>query len=157
MSEREIHDKLDPKVWIDGAPIIRPSENGHEAEIVEKWRVKTRAGVITIDKIPFYTDYASIPDTVSFIFARLLPKHGSQDFAAMLHDYMYWSGCVSKKMSDRIFYDLMLNLGVLKPKAWLMYKAVDWFGSSTWDNYRQLDAKARRAAIDSATERMNRE
>lgn len=154
MSDREIHDKLDPKVWIDGAPIIRPSEDGHDAELVFRWSVKTRYGVIEITKIPFYTDYASIPDSVSFIFARILPKHGCQDFAAIVHDWIYYSGCKSKPVADRIFYELMLNLGVSKVKAWIMYKAVVWFGGSTWDDYRSRELKVTREAIDSAKERI---
>jgi len=168
MSEREIHDKLDPKVWTHGAPVTRDSIDGHEATVVQTWGCHTRFGDIVLTKIPFYTDFASFPERLKRWLPRLFPARGKWDYAAIIHDWIYWSGCKSKKAADRIFYELMLNLKVSKARAWVMYKAVDWWGQSTWDEYRSKENKqlrkeidvvqgASRASVDSATERANRE
>jgi len=77
--------------------------------------------------VGFITDGASIPR----IFWSLVgsPFTGKYVEVAILHDYLY-SGVVdvSFMKANRIFYKGMRKAGVNKVKAYLMYKAVSFFG-----------------------------
>jgi hypothetical protein len=80
----------------------------------------------------FETDFASIPR----FFHRLLPKNGTYDAAAVVHDYLYASGDVDKATADLVFKEA---LTVLKVPAWrrvAMYEAVHWFGGAAWRQHR---------------------
>ena len=77
----------------------------------------------------FKTDYASIP--------KILRSYIDQDGgrirdAAVLHDYLYSSRILSKEASDYYFKEAMLSLGMPKRKAWICWKAVRWFGGSSY-------------------------
>jgi hypothetical protein len=81
----------------------------------------------------FKTDYASVPK----VFWNILPPTGVYTYAAVLHDYLYHTGIVSKEDADKLFYDVMLELGVSKVKAYGMYKAVDMFGFKAWNDHKK--------------------
>jgi hypothetical protein len=173
--DRKMTDTLDPKVWLDGAPLLKPSIDGHKANLMENWRVKWKRYVIVNSKVPFFTDFASIPATVRAIFARIFPARSIYDFAALAHDIAYKNGYAhlegvmipfTRDQADEMFYDLMVDLvNGLKPnwfmrgyyitRAKLMYQMVSWFGGSTWDEYRKPKPVDRKA-VDSARERMKR-
>jgi hypothetical protein len=178
--DRKIKDHLNKKHWIDGAPVTRDSIDGHDAELVQQWRVQWRGYVITPVKLPFYTDYASIPSAVRMVFSRIFPARSIYDFAALAHDIAYRNGFVvlgkvhlpiERYLIDDMFYDLMIDLiNSIKPnrfmrmyyvgRAKLMYQMVSWFGGSTWTGYRDRDRKAMekitKQQVDSARERANR-
>jgi len=184
--ERKIKDNLDPKVWLDGAPLTRDSINGHDAELVATWRVKWNGYTIAAERYPFYTDFASIPAVVRFLFARIFPARSIYDFAALAHDIGYRNGFVrivkgsvsavipvDQEQIDEMFFDLMVDLiNTIKPnrvmrayyiaRAKLMFQMVSWFGGGTWRGYRDRDRKAlekrvSQEMVDSARERANRE
>ena len=83
----------------------------------------------------FITDFASVPEWAwSFGF----PESGEYDAAAVIHDYLYTVHCIgpveiTKDDADEIFYEAMIALGVSHWRAVVMYKAVQWFGSSAWN------------------------
>lgn len=85
----------------------------------------------------FVTDMASVPR----VFWNLCPPDGPWGKAAVIHDYLYRTGgkvdvspsyVFTKAESDLIFHDAMLELGVPTWRAWVMYKAVSLFGSSSF-------------------------
>lgn len=82
----------------------------------------------------FESDGASVPR----LFWRLVfPTIDPQALrAALAHDYIYrtkpdgWT----KEEADEMFYDLLIEDGVAKWRAWLAYKGVDWFGQCAWND-----------------------
>jgi hypothetical protein len=74
----------------------------------------------------FLTDFASIPR----VFWRLLPPVGRYGKAAVVHDYLYRTGChpCSRPLADRVFLDAMRDLGVSWPVRRVMWAAVRAFG-----------------------------
>jgi len=71
----------------------------------------------------FRTDLASVPR----IFWVLIPPFGRYSQAAVVHDYLYRMEH-DRKEADSIFYDLMIEYGVWKWKAIIMYLGVRAFG-----------------------------
>lgn len=114
-----------------------------EAKIYDedKWRLsypliyQTKSGLYISAPIGFVTDLASIPR----IFQPMYPVHGKHTPAAVIHDYLYSERSGDKrftrKESDQIFHEAMLELGVRKTKAYLMYLAVRVGGRLVWKNY----------------------
>lgn len=50
--------------------------------------------------------------------------------AAVVHDYLYDSKTVPRKLADEVFYEAMLVCGVAKWRAWAAWAGVRCFGSS---------------------------
>ena len=91
-------------------------------------------GLSTTVPSDFETDLASIPRWAWYIF----PPVGDYDRAAVVHDWFY-SGAshrgirlVERKTADKIFRELMLQDGVARWKATVMYWAVRAFGWWSW-------------------------
>ncbi len=83
-----------------------------------------------IIKVPcgFVTNFASVP-RIFWPIISPIDKHGK---AAVVHDYLYYSGMFPKKKADLIFKEA---LGVLNVKPWKvssMYRAVSLFGWGAW-------------------------
>lgn len=78
----------------------------------------------------FIFDFASVPRFAQGFY----PKAGMlTDVPALIHDWLYATKIVDRKTADKLFYDAMLNLGVRKSKAWIMYRAVRLGGIVPWD------------------------
>ena len=54
--------------------------------------------------------------------------------AACVHDKVYSSGCISRKDADVLFYNLLIQGGVTKSKACILYQSVRKFG---WLHYNK--------------------
>jgi hypothetical protein len=52
----------------------------------------------------------------------------------VVHDFIYTHGTLSftKAEADQVFYDALLEEGMPKPLAWLMYAAVRIGGRGNW-------------------------
>lgn len=75
-------------------------------------------------------DGASIPRLAkSFVQGSFWPKYIA---AALVHDRLYDTHKKSRQEADRIFYDILIENGVGKIKAWSMYKSVQIFGWIAW-------------------------
>lgn len=72
----------------------------------------------------FETDLATIPR----LFWSILPPHGYYGKAAVIHDYCYVNGFVSKRWADDIFLQAMEDLKIPAWKRIIMYWAVRLFG-----------------------------
>jgi len=107
------------------------------------WKlVEPFSAVVTLDKneklvffVPdqFITDFASVP---RIFWSLIPPATGRHAKAAVLHDWLYYTALVDKDTADKIFYRLMLEIGVPKVKALTMYLAVKYFGFEAWYRHR---------------------
>ncbi len=96
-----------------------------------------RYGIKVSAPAGFVTDFASIPQPVSFIISKL----GRYNKAAVLHDHAYRKRRVvyipnitefDRKMADLLFLDAMIDLGVKKWKRTVMYYFVRMWGWISW-------------------------
>lgn len=83
----------------------------------------------------FLTDFASIPR----FFHRLLPKNGTYDAAAVVHDHLYAAGTLPKATADDIFDEALRVLNVPAWRRVCMVRAVKWFGRGAWQAHRKND------------------
>ena len=81
--------------------------------------------------VDFVTDFASVPRPLWGIF----PPYGKHTKAAVVHDYLYVTGNVSRKDADGIFSRMMRENGV-KWRRPFMWTAVRLFGWIGWRRYR---------------------
>lgn len=113
-----------------------------------KWRLLaplTYEGRRDVFEVPegFETDFASIPKP----FWSIISPLGKHKKAAVLHDYLYSEHpevitdlpgggstyqSITRKDADGLFRRSAKQLGVRKSRAWVMWKAVRWFGGSRW-------------------------
>lgn len=76
----------------------------------------------------FEWDGASVPRPLWFV----MPKWGENSVAFLMHDWLYSCNCppiLSRKESDKMLYDDLLEMGVFKPRAWCVYSTVRVFGA----------------------------
>ncbi len=92
------------------------------------WRQDTRI----IIEAGFRTDIGSIPRIFWWYAAPIAGKHAA---AAVIHDGLYASHLLKRDVSDLIFYEAMLDLGVRKAKAYAMYKSVRLGGRIPWKKH----------------------
>jgi hypothetical protein len=82
----------------------------------------------------FVTDFASIPRA----FYTLLRPDGEYSYAAIFHDYLYWTQTRSKEESDEIFRLAMLDFNIDGIIVATIYEAVHRFGRTAWDENSRL-------------------
>lgn len=94
----------------------------------ERWCKGSRARITV--HAGFITDFASIP-CWRFLF-WWLPMWAKYNKAAVLHDWLYRHGKLSRKMADYVFYEAMLvafrHHRSGRVIAYMEWKAVRWFG-----------------------------
>lgn len=89
----------------------------------------------------FKTDFASIPR----VMWRVLPKSGKYDSAGVIHDFLYYTGEVSRKEADQVLVEAAAASGVSAATCKLIYAGVRLGGWKPWRTYRNappLDAAA---------------
>ena len=84
----------------------------------------------------FITDFASVPQ----LFWMILPKVGPWDKAAVLHDFLYLEGGVTRGEADGVFDEAMGVLGIARWKRRVMYLSVRVGGWKPWRRYRAAEA-----------------
>lgn len=89
----------------------------------------------------FKTDLASIPRPLW----PLYPPFGKWAAAAVIHDWLYWSGRFSRLYSDRCFLAAMAADGVPWFTRQLFFRAVRLFSGRIWQRYRMNQAEFERA------------
>ena len=92
----------------------------------------------TLVQVPeaFQLDFASTPQ----IFWGIVPPWGTYGFAAVIHDWNYWTQTVTRERADAIFLEGMTLSGVSLIKRRAMYQAVRWFGQTAWDDNQAVAA-----------------
>ena len=87
----------------------------------------------------FTTDFASIPR----LFWTILPPAGQYGKAAVIHDWLYFSGRdgegdpVTRAYADGVFLRAMKELGVPWHRRTVMYLAVRTFAGPLWAKRRK--------------------
>lgn len=81
--------------------------------------------------VGYRTDLASVPRPVWWLIPR------DDEFArrpSVIHDFIYTHGTAkfTKAEADQVFYDALLEEGMPKPLAWLMFAAVRIGGRGNW-------------------------
>lgn len=104
----------------------------------DRWRLEEDVhctilyvGGFTVDvTVPkgFTLDCASIPEFVLPLFGK---KPRVMLEAAVVHDYLYETQIVSRKVADQVMLDIMVIFGnpASAYKRWLIYNAVRMFGA----------------------------
>ena len=77
----------------------------------------------------FITDLSSIP-RLPFIYLLL---NGISDLPGVLHDFLYSTGVVLRKIADLILREACLTIGVPRWKAELIYAGVRVGGGSRYN------------------------
>jgi len=115
--------------YVKGDAIIWRPNTGSESRIN---RVIVPAG--------FVTDLASIPRG----FWSIRRPEGRHAFAAVVHDFLYWTQTTTREEADNIFKQAMLDSRVGKKEAESLYQAVRRFGHSAWKNNKELKKNGER-------------
>ena len=83
--------------------------------------------IITVP-VAFETDFASVP-RLPLIFDIM---GDTAHAAAVLHDYLYATGEVSRRLADAVLREAVIVSGLAPWRAWAMYFAVRTFGASRY-------------------------
>lgn len=139
-NELEIAAQKDGQTWVTLAPF--GWKNGH---------------VYTVPRF-FVTDFASVPRVVPTLLTGLLAwglqrylgtthawilaavlaswaglsPMGAHQWAAVVHDYLYWSQLTPRAEADKVFLDGMRDAGTPLFRRWAMYAAVRFCGRWAW-------------------------
>lgn len=92
----------------------------------------------------FMTDFASIPR----IFWWALPKWGVYGFAAVVHDWLYWSQLGTRYEADRRLRKLMVADHTPAWQVALIYAGVRLFGWIGWWRNQQDRANGFNRVVD---------
>ena len=87
--------------------------------------------------VGFVTDMTSVPR----IFWSLYPPTGVYSLAAVLHDYLYYTGIVSRKDADGTFRRAMRVSGTGRLTRYPLYWGVRLGGWWAWRKHRKKDKK----------------
>jgi Protein of unknown function (DUF1353) len=82
----------------------------------------------------FVTDLASIPRA----FWQILRPEGRHTYAAVVHDYLYWTQKRTREEADSIFKIALEDSKVSSKTVETLYHAVRVFGQSAWDKNAKL-------------------
>jgi hypothetical protein len=124
-------------ISLNGPLRVEILEDGIRARLLYPFRVRLHELGNRVIEAPqgFVTDFASVPR----FFWRIVPPWGRYSPAAVVHDYLYATGRVSRAEADRVFLSLMEQLGVPLWKRTVMYRAVRIFGGAAWDEWRRKE------------------
>lgn len=110
-------------------------------EPVDLWRTTKPITYLALDgtnyTVPagFVTDGASIPRALWTLVGAPLDTYAE---AAVLHDYLYRTGCVDKTRADDLLLEAMAALDVGWFTRRTIYLGVHWFGGPAWAANRKL-------------------
>ncbi len=109
-------------------------EDGRHVRLIAPYTIYVDGTLITVPA-GFITDGATSPR----VFWRVAPPFGRYAPAAVVHDWLYYSGSVDRQMADSIFYTIMERC---KVPAW-QRKAMFWFvrkfGIWAWNKHRKRE------------------
>ena len=87
----------------------------------------------------FETDFASVPR----LFWWLVPPLGRYAKATVIHDYLYVTGELSRKLADNVLYQAMLDLQVNVWLARVIHAAVRLWGFFYWRHCVNIGSSGR--------------
>jgi len=92
--------------------------------------------IITVET-GFVTNFASVPR----IFWPILSPVDAHGKAGVVHDYCYYKGLYTRKISDDVFLEGLRVLETPEWKAIAMYDAVRAFGWHRWNFLREIKSE----------------
>lgn len=112
-------------------PLDLRATNPGEWQLLSHLVYTSKAGDIYIVPTGMITDLASIPK----LLRPAIDRNGLSRPAAVLHDYLYLIGSLSRKQADELFLEALLSCGVNSIVAKGMYWAVRAFGGGRYAEY----------------------
>jgi hypothetical protein len=94
--------------------------------------------------VGFVTDLASVP---SWAWSSGIRPEGRYAYAAIIHDYLYWTRERPRKEADEIFLMAMVDSKVDEDLRQRIYTAVRRFGRNAWENNASLKANGERRIL----------
>lgn len=91
----------------------------------------------------FVTDLTSIPR----VFWQLARPEGRYAYAAVVHDYLYWTQTRPRSEADQILKYAMEDSKVGAVERWTIYQAVDKLGQSAWERNAKLKSIGERRML----------
>jgi len=91
----------------------------------------------------FTSDFATVPR----LFWSLVRPDGEYSYAAVIHDYLYWSQITTREISDQIFKRVMEEFKIDQTKIWAIYWAVRVGGATFWEENRKLRLECKHKRI----------
>ena len=132
-----VKDAMTDRAW-NGPPILSQFNDGmYFLQAPLAWKPEDARSRLPNVHIPagFVTDLASVPRP----FWQFLPRDGRYSPAAIVHDYLYWTQSVPKKVADDIFRLAMQELDVSSITVDLIYAGIrSPFGDSAWNHNAAL-------------------
>lgn len=111
--------------WADADfPIV--ATNDGVAYLDADWRVSVRSSVFVVPA-DFSSDGASVPRALWWLCGD--PMERPRLYAALLHDWLYTTGVVSRAEADTVYYAMLRHFGYSPVNASVNYLAVRLFGS----------------------------
>ena len=110
------------------------------------WKPNPGQSFARVDPPPgFITDFASVPRP----FWSLLPPDGEYAYAAIIHDYLYWTQTRPRDEADTILKFAMEDLKVNPLTVETIYRAVRLGGGSAWDGNAALKRQGEKRILKS--------
>jgi hypothetical protein len=141
---REMSASKDSGALFERVPALRPFADWDffyiDSEL--KWSPPPES-LFPVVRVPggFATDLASVPR----IFWSIFPPTGRYAWAAVVHDYLYWTQTVSRDDADEIIAQGMRDLKVPDATVKAFYAALRLTGGIAWsDNKKLKEAGERR-------------
>lgn len=97
---------------------------------------------VTVPK-GFVTDFASIPR----IFWSVLPPDGTYAYAAVIHDYLYWTQTRPREEADHILKIAMEDFEVGKVTVGAIYSGVRLGGQVAWNSNAEKKAQGEKRIL----------
>jgi hypothetical protein len=91
----------------------------------------------------FVTDFASIPT----VFYSLLRPDGEYAYAAVVHDYLYWTQTRSREEADHVFKMAMEDFKIDRLKLSTIYNAVRIGGGLAWTENAKLKTQGEKRIL----------
>lgn len=95
------------------------------------------SGDLVVVPAGFVSDGMSVP----IVIDRLISRYGKGLAGAVLHDRGYWLQLVSRLDEDDLFYEVLVNTGTSKRRAFMIYQGVRSFGWHAWNKNARLRDK----------------
>ena len=98
--------------------------------VLEKTLIYKRPNSTNVIIVPegFVTDFTSVPRA----FWSLYQRTGRYQWAAVVHDYLYWEQSTTREEADKIFLEAMEESGVNAADRTIIFKAIRSGGDSAW-------------------------
>lgn len=112
-------------------PLDLRATNPGEWQLLSPLVYTSSVGDIYIVPVGMITDLASIPK----LLRPAIDRNGLSRPAAVLHDYLYLIGSLSRKQADELFLEALLSCGVSSFVAKGMYWSVRVFGGGRYAEY----------------------